>query len=428
MDVHRPDEGQIPILLRVGLGAVWLYEGLVSKLLVPSPALLDLIARWRPFPGEPGAFLRATGVFEILLGLLLIRGWMVRSVAAVQCGLLLCFTVGLAVVMPQALVHPMGAASKNVALLAGSLCLVLLGSGRDATTRSSWAVRAVPLILRLGLGFVWIYEGILPKWLFPGPAEVEIVARTGLVHLHIPLFLKLLGVAEAALGVAILAGLWVRRLAVLQVGLLSAFTAIIGWTSPGYLVDPLGSLPENLGLLGCVLALYHAGSGPWALDGWLAGNAAWRRWGLLASLQWNRLVEIAAAEVYQVQSQAAMDANMHGLLEKLALDEAHHGTDLASLIRRHGGRPIPLAGLCQGTAWVLGCLSVIFGMRASLRFDLWMEERGSTLYASCARLLPPEAGITARALLGMQNQEAQHIRLLRDHLRAVEASPPRRRR
>ena len=129
-----------------------------------------------------------------------------------------------------------------------------------------------------------------------------------------------------------------------------------------------------------------------------------------------------------MQSQAATDTNTHGLLEKLALDEAHHAADLVSLIRRHGGRPIPLAGLCQGIAWALGCLSVILGMRASLRFDLWMEDRGSTLYASCARLLPPEAGITARALLGMQNQEAQHIRLLRDHLRAAQASPPKRRR
>jgi demethoxyubiquinone hydroxylase (CLK1/Coq7/Cat5 family)/uncharacterized membrane protein YphA (DoxX/SURF4 family) len=275
---------------------------------------------------------------------------------------------------------------------------------------------------------VWIYEGILPKWLFPGSAEVEIVARTGLVAYHIPIFLKLLGLGEAALGCTILAGLWVRGLAILQVGLLSVFTAIIGWTSPHYLVDPLGGLSKNLGLLGGVLALYRTGGGPLALDAWLARSAAWRRWRLQASLQWNRLVEIAAVEVYRVQAQAAVDGSTRALLEKLALDEVHHAEDLAPLIRRHGGRPVPLAPLCRGVAWVLGCLTVIVGMRASLRFDLWMEERGSSLYAWCARLLPPEAGITARALLGMQNQEAQHVRLLRDHLRAMRPPAPRRRR
>jgi rubrerythrin len=248
------------------------------------------------------------------------------------------------------------------------------------------------------------------------------------VSFHIPIFLKLLGLAEAALGLTILAGLWVRGLAVLQVGLLSAFTAIVGWTSPIYLVDPLGSLSKNLGLLGGVLALYRTEGGPFALDAWLARNATWRRWGLLASLQWNRLIEIAAVEAYQVQAQAAADANVHALLEKLVLDEAHHAEDLASLIRRHEGRPLPLLPLCRGVAWVLGSLAVIFGMRASLRFDLWMEGRGSSLYACCARLVPPEDGITARALLGMQNQEAQHVRMLRDHLRAMRPPAPRRRR
>ena len=428
MEARRPDQGQVPLLLRVGAGAVWLYEGLVPKLLAPDPTLLNLIARWQPFPGGPAAFLRAAGVFEILLGLLLIRGWMVRSVAAVQCALLVFFTTGLVAVMPQALAHPMGAASKNVTLLAISLCLVFLGDGREAITRNAWTARAVPLILRLGLGVMWIYEGIVPKWLFLSPAGIEAVARTGLVPFHIPTFLRLLGLAEAVLGVTILAGLWVCGLAVLQVGLLSAFTAIIGWTSPHYLVDPLGSLSKNFGLLGGVLALYRTGSGPFALEAWLARNAAWCRWRLLASLQWNRMIEIAAVEVYQVQAQAAADGSTHGLLEKLSLDEAHHAEDLASLIQRHGGRLAPLVTLCQGIAWVLGCLTVIFGMRACLSFDLWMEERGSALYVQCARLLPSEAGITARALLGMQNQETQHVRLLRDHLRALRPPAPRRRR
>jgi uncharacterized membrane protein YphA (DoxX/SURF4 family) len=303
-----------------------------------------------------------------------------------------------------------------------------LGSGRDVVDRSSWADRAVPLILRLGLGFAWIYEGILPKWLFPSPAEVDIVARTGLVTLHIPLFLKLLGVAEVALGIAILAGLWVRGLAVLQAGLLGVFTGVVGWTSPIYLVDPLGSLSKNLGLMGAALALYRTGGGAFALDACLARSPMCRRRLLLASLQWNRVTKIGAAEVYRLQAQAATDPNMHGLLEKLRLDEANHGEDLASLIRRHGSRPIPVASLCRGLAGMLGCLTVILGTRVSLFLDIWLEERGTSLYPWSTKLLPPEAGITARALLAMQNQEAQHIRLLRDHLRALRPPTPKRRR
>ncbi len=428
METRRQEEGQVPLLLRVGVGAVWVYEGLVPKLLVPNPELLALVARWQPLPGDPAATLKALGVFEILVGLLLIRGWMVRSVAAVQCGMLALFTVGIAVAMPQRLVYPTGAASKNVALLATGLCLVLLGSGRDALMRASWRDRAVPLVLRLGLGFMWIYEGILPKWLLPSPAEIEIVARTGLVSFHLQTFLMLLGLAEATLGLAILAGLWIRGLAVLQVMLLSAFTAIIGWTSPGYLADALGSLSKNLGLMGGALALYRTGGGPFALDAWLARNATWRRWRLLASLQWNLAIEIGAGEAYRVQARAAPDPNTHALLEKLGVDEANHHDDLAALIRRHGGRPVPVASLCRGLGWTLGCLTALLGARACLRLDLWLEERGTHLYHWSASLLPPGAGITARALQAMQNQEAEHIRLLRDHLRAMRAAVGRRRR
>jgi len=427
VDTSHSAAEQISLFLRVGLGAVSIYEGLVPRLLAPSPQLLDLVSRWLPWLGEPTALVRAGGAFEVLLGLLLVSGWMVRSVAAVQCLLLASFAMGIAVVMPQALVHPIGATPKHVALLAAGMCLVLLGRGRDAGGESSWRVRMVPLVLRLGLGFTWVYAGILPKWLFPSVEGVEIVARTGLVSLQVPMFLKLLGAIEAALGLTILAGLWVRGMAVLQVGLLTAFTAIIGYTSPDYLVDPLGGLANNLGLLGAALVLHHTGSGPFALDATLARNPAWQRWRLLTGLQWCGAMATLAVRMFRVQAQAVVDANTRGLLEKLEQDETHHAEDIASLIRRHGGWPLPVGPLCVGAGWLLGCITVILGRRASLYFDLWMKEHGARVCQWSATLLPPEAGITTRALLAVQTREAEHIRLLRDHLRATRPPVSRRR-
>jgi len=428
MDTSHCDAEQLSLFLRVGLGAVLIYEGLVPRLLAPSPQLLELFSRWLPWLGEPTALVRAGGAFEILLGFLLLSGWMVRSVAAVQCLLLAFFAIGIAVLMPQALVHPIGPASKHVALLAAGLCLVFLGRGLDVGGESSWRVRMVPLILRLGLGFTWVYEGILPKWLFASSAGVEIVARTGLVSLQVPTFLKLLGATEAVLGLTILAGLWVRGMAVLQVGLLTAFTAIIGFTSPDCLVDPLGGLAKNLGLLGAALVLYRTGSGPFALDANLARNPVWQRWRLLTGLQWRRAMAAGAVEVFRVQAQATVDPNTRGLLEKLWQDETHHPEDIASLIRRHRGRPLPVGALCVGIGWVLGCITVILGRRAALYLDLWVEEHGARVYQWSLKLLPPEAGITTRALLAMQTREGEHIRLLRDHLRSTRPPAPRRRR
>ncbi len=427
MEARRPEEGQVPLLLRVGLGAVWLYEGLVPKLLVPNPEMLALLGRLQLLPVDPIILLRALGVFEILLGLLLIQGWMVRSAAALQCGLLFLSSIGIGVLAPRHLVEPTGAIAKTVALFAAGLCLLLLGGERGSGHRSQ-LIGAVPLVLRLGLGFMWLFEGLVPKWIVPSPAEIEMVARTALVPYHIPLFLRFLGGAEAMLGLFILTGLWVRGLAVFQVGLLTAFTAIIGWTSPASLWDPLGTLSMNLGLMGGALALYRTGSGFWGLDATLTRSAAWRRRVLLARLQWNLATEIGAAEIYRMQAQGVAGPDLRGLLEKLWMDEANHGDDLKSLIRRHGGQPLPVTTLCRGLARMLGALTVILGPRASLRFDLWLEEHGASLYRQCAGVLPPEAGITARALQAMHNQEAQHIRLLRDHLRGMRAAAGRRRR
>lgn len=419
--------GQVSLLLRVGLGGVWVYEGLVGKLLAPNPELLVLLARSPLASGNPLALLRAVGVFEILLGLLLIRGWMIRSVAAAQCGLLAVFTLGIGALAPQLLAFPTGALSKNAALLAAGLCLILIGRGPNAWGSPTWREAALPLILRLGLGFVWVYEGIVPKWLFPSSAGIEIVAGTGLVPLHIPAFLRWLGILETTLGLSVLAGLWVRGLAALQVGLLTAFVLIIGRTSPVYLWDALGSLSKNLGLIGSALALYRIGGGPIALDAWLGRSHTWRQWVLLATLQRTLVVKVAAGEIYGVQGQAATGPDAQGLLQKLQRDATDGAEDLGALIRRHRGRPLPVAGLVRGLAWAIGCVTALIGTRAALRLALRVEERGLAAYARIMGLLPPEEGITARALQAMQGREVQHIRLLRDHLWALRPRGRRRR-
>ncbi|HSB68069.1 MAG TPA: DoxX-like family protein [Candidatus Methylomirabilis sp.] len=421
---RRGEESQVPLLLRVGLGAVWVCEGLVGNLLGPGPELVAVLTRTLPLPGNPAVLIRALGAFELLLGLLLLLGWMVRPVASVQCGLLVAFSLLVSASTPPALVSPAGAISKNAALFAAGLCLVLLGGGRGGSPGSSRRLRAVPVILRLGLGLVWLSHGILLAGRFPQPTAAEFVARTGVTPGQLSVFLAWLGILEAALGLMILAGCCVRGLAVLQVGLLTAFTLVVGRTSPAILTDALGDLSKNLGLIGAALALYRVGGGPFALDAWLGRSPAWQRFALLATLQRSLAAKVGTAEVYRVQSQAPADPEADGLLQKLRLDEANGGGDVASLIRRQGGRPLPVAGLTRGLAWVLGCLTVILGMRVSFGVDVWLEEHGLRLYERAGRLLPPEDGITARALQAMRDREAQHVRLLRDHLRARRVRPP----
>src|SRR5919201_4497479 len=59
---------------------------------------------------------------------------------------------------------------------------------------------------RLALGFVWIYEGLMPKLLFVSPSETDLVAQSGLYWPPPRAALALLGLCEMLLGVWLLSG------------------------------------------------------------------------------------------------------------------------------------------------------------------------------------------------------------------------------
>jgi hypothetical protein len=131
------------------------------------------------------------------------------------------------------------------------------------------------------------------------------------------------------------------------------------------------------------------------------------------------LLKVAMLELYRVQASAAQ-GDAAGALLKVARDDLHHGEDLLALLLRQGGRRLPIAGLVTGLAWLVGCVTVIAGTRAALRVDAWAKERALALYARAGRLLPPEEGITARALQAMQGREATHQQILRSAMRPRE--------
>ncbi len=120
----------------------------------------------------------------------------------------------------------------------------------------SRSVRLIPLILRTGLGFVWTYEGLVPKFLFSPSQAVEIVARSHLVPFHSHAFVLGLGVVEVILGLALWAGVCVKWVSAVQLALLIVFTAALAVTSPALLADPLGGVSKNVGLMAATLCLF----------------------------------------------------------------------------------------------------------------------------------------------------------------------------
>ncbi len=136
---------------------------------------------------------------------------------------------------------------------------------------------------------------------------------------------------------------------------------------------------------------------------------------------------MAAAVIYGMQRQAAPTLTAGELLQKLQLDEAGQTEDLTSLLRQQGGWRLPVGIPVCGMAWIVGGLTVILGPRVMLGFDLWLERRAGRLYADARGQLPAEEGLVARALQAVEGRQAQHQRLLRDHLEAMRRASRRRR-
>ena len=116
--------------------------------------------------------------------------------------------------------------------------------------------RVVRIACRLSLGLVWLYEGIVPKLVFVRPDQIELVERSGLYFGQPQTFLQLLGLAQAAFAVWLLAG-YAERLAVAIATIgMGILIVLVAGNNPGMLTDPYGALIKDLCLIACAYAVW----------------------------------------------------------------------------------------------------------------------------------------------------------------------------
>jgi uncharacterized membrane protein YphA (DoxX/SURF4 family) len=263
MDEYRD---LLPWLLRLSFGLPLVGAGFAGYFFSPSVESLF-----------PVAF-APSRLFQIGVGFLLLFGLATRVTAIVA---LVVYLAGLATT-PELLL-----ANEYVA---GLLAIALIGSGRpsadhvlnrlasaegtlygeiDPVHRAALRVNRavdpyesyVPTIVRVGLGLNFVFLGVTRKLLSPAKAlaVVEKYDLTAVVPVDAGLWVVGAGVTEAALGVALVAGLFTRAGSLVA---LSIFTL----TLFGLPDDPVLA---HITLFGLASYLLVTGSGPFAADGWL---------------------------------------------------------------------------------------------------------------------------------------------------------------
>ena len=124
----------------------------------------------------------------------------------------------------------------------------------------------VRITCRVALALVWLYEGIVPKLLFPRAEQTELVRQSGLSFGAPELTLQAMGVAQTLVGLWLLSGIAERAAAAFATAWMSVLIVLVASGKPDMLTDPFGALAKDACLIACAYAV-------WVLS---PGNAARR--------------------------------------------------------------------------------------------------------------------------------------------------------
>jgi uncharacterized membrane protein YphA (DoxX/SURF4 family) len=111
---------------------------------------------------------------------------------------------------------------------------------------------AIHAVARMGIAFIWLWQGLVPKLLFASADEKAMIAGAGLP----PSLLPAIGVIEMVFAIATL-GLWRwRSLFLLNVFVMTIALIAVALQSPSYLAAAFNPVTLNLGMVWLSIAGY----------------------------------------------------------------------------------------------------------------------------------------------------------------------------
>lgn len=127
----------------------------------------------------------------------------------------------------------------------------------NTTTEIATLADYVPLLhslkvaARLSVGFVWFWEGLVPKILRVTPVEIEVVTRSGLWLGSPEVTLCGIGVAMILAGIVLMSGFVERPAQVVATASVLVLMVLVLRNSPGAWFDPYGGLAKDACLFAC---------------------------------------------------------------------------------------------------------------------------------------------------------------------------------
>ncbi len=126
-----------------------------------------------------------------------------------------------------------------------------------ATTADRWYARLLFLqpLLRITIGLLWLFTGIVSAFLYPVVESYKLLAATGVTGLFAPIMLYSAAILDSILGIATLIGYKIRLVVGLQLLVMITYTVIITWFLPELWLHPFGAISKNIPLLVATLIM-----------------------------------------------------------------------------------------------------------------------------------------------------------------------------
>lgn len=102
---------------------------------------------------------------------------------------------------------------------------------------------------RISVGFVWLWEGLVPKMLWPSQIQFDMVRNSGWWIGSPEATLWWLGLAIFLYGILIVSGLWEKCVALVSVLAVLVLMVLVTSTNPDALMDPFGGLAKDACLM-----------------------------------------------------------------------------------------------------------------------------------------------------------------------------------
>jgi uncharacterized membrane protein YphA (DoxX/SURF4 family) len=118
------------------------------------------------------------------------------------------------------------------------------------------ALHRIKVAARLSIGLVWVWEGLMPKMLFPNATQFEMVRRSGWWLVSPEATLWWLGAAMVVAGIAIMSGIWERAAALVSTLAVLVLMVLVIGTNPEALHDPFGGLVKDACLFTCAALVW----------------------------------------------------------------------------------------------------------------------------------------------------------------------------